>query len=159
MGYGYGQPSVFTNLSVLRVLVFSTTLLGLWGSSVAWKPPWADGQLVHWWQVRTNWFPGAFTRNPRVNAATVSRVYSKRDPGFLNWTLPPAGGGAQVSPGIFPQLYHTCRPLDHCKQTDEHTCSPRNSFAFTHRPHLNQAVYGVWYVAGPWKAVQLLKLK
>ena len=92
--------------------------------------PWAQGWLVPWWQVRTNWFLGAFTRNsvpgpnprntPHFAAGLPTPCFTRRAP------------GPQVSP---PKFSHNCitfarMVLDHRKQTDGCTYSPRNSFAF-----------------------------
>ena len=61
------------------------------------------------------------------------RVYSKPSAGPSSTeSCPPSSWSTSE---IFPQLYHICQPLDHCKQTDEHTYSPQKSFAFN-RPHL-----------------------
>ena len=113
-------PPNQTNQSLTKIFIIDFIAeLGNWTRSLedlfALKYLWTQGGLlVHWWQVRTNWFPGAFARNPRLDF-TFTRTPSA--PGL--WTLPPSG--PQVSPEVFPQLYHICPPLDHCKQTDEHS--------------------------------------
>ena len=96
--------------------------------------PWAQGWLVPWWQVRTNWFLGAFTRNPRNSAPGLLQTLETLQTLRLVYSTPCFTRGApgpQVSP---PKFSHNCitfarMVLDHRKQTDGCSYSLQNSFA------------------------------
>ena len=96
--------------------------------------PWAQGWLVPWWQVRTNWFLGAFTRNPRNSAPGPLETLETLQTPPLVYSTPcftRRAPGPQVSP---PKISHNCitfarMVLDHRKQTNGRTYSPQNSFA------------------------------
>ena len=96
--------------------------------------PWAQGWLVPWWQVRTNWFLGAFTRNPLNSVPGLLQTLETFQTPRLVFSTPcftRRAPGPQVSP---PKFSHNCitfarMVLDHRKQTDGRTHSPQNSFA------------------------------